>query len=78
MKHYLKIVILASAFASICYWNSIKGTRQSNSFILQNIEALADNEYPLVSTQCIGDGSVDCPINSFKVKYVIEGYNLRQ
>lgn len=76
MKHYLKIVLLTGA-TFVCYWNSIKSTKQLDSLILQNIEALAENEYPSGYIDCTGNGSADCPINRFKVKYVIEGYNLQ-
>lgn len=77
MKKYLKIIFLVGAFASACYWHSIKDIRQSDSLILQNIEALAENEFPLGGIDCIADGSVDCPIGHIKVKYVIQGYSLR-
>lgn len=77
MKQHLKIILLVGAFASVCYWRSIKDTSKPDSLILQNIEALAENEYPSVNTECIGNGSVDCPIGNIKVKYVIEGYSLR-
>lgn len=75
-KPYVKIVILVGMFASVCYWNSIKTTEQPGVLVLQNIEALAGNENFPAGTDCIGSGSVDCPINSCKVKYVIEGYSL--
>lgn len=69
-KPYVKIVILVGMFASVCYWNSIKTTEQLGVLALQNIEALAGNESTSASTSCFGSGSVDCPINSCKMKKV--------
>lgn len=46
MKPYLKIVVVTSMFASVCYWNSIKTPETMKSLILQNVEALADDEAP--------------------------------
>lgn len=77
MKQHLKIILLVGVFASICYWHSIKDTSKPDSLILQNIEALAENEYPSGNAICIGTGSVDCPIDHRNVEFVIEGYSLR-
>lgn len=78
MKTYLKIVILAVAVASVCYWNSNKTTGQAVSLALQNIEALADSEFPSGNSDCIGSGSLDCPMEHLKVKYVIQGHSLEE
>lgn len=77
MKSYLKIVVLAAMFASVCYWNSNKTAGRAASLVLQNIEALADNEFPSGNIGCFSSGSVDCPIGQYKVKYVIQGYSLK-
>lgn len=78
MKHYLKIVIVAGIFASVCYWNSINTTEQVKSLVLQNVEALADDEFPSGNIDCFGSGSLDCPSYHNKVKYVIRGYSLEE
>lgn len=78
MKHYLKIVIVAGIFASVCYWNSIKTPENVKSLVLQNVEALADDEFPSSQTGCSGTGSLDCPSYHNKVKYVIRGYSLEE
>lgn len=75
MKNYLKVILLVGAFVSICYWSSVEISRQSSSLVLLNIEALANNESSM-NTDCVGIGSVDCPINHAKVEYVMQGYSL--
>lgn len=78
MKHYLKIVIVAGIFASVCYWNSINTTEQVKSLVLQNVEALADDEFSSGPTACFGSGSLNCPFESSKVKYIIQGHSLEE
>lgn len=76
MKTYLKIIVVAGIFASICYWNSINVTGRAESLIMQNVEALADNEFPSGNQACLGSGSLNCPIGNYKVKYIIQGRSL--
>lgn len=78
MKPYLKIAVVASMFASVCYWNSINTTEQVKSLVLQNVEALANGEFPSGNIECFGSGSVDCPFNHYKVKYVIQERSLEE
>ena len=78
MKHYLKIAIVAGLFVSVCYWNSIKNPENMKSLVLQNVEALANGEFPSDNIACFGSGSVDCPFNHYKVKYVIQGRSLEE
>lgn len=69
-----------SSYSSYCYssmghWMPVKQVRDLNSLSLQNVEALASGETPIY-TSCIGTGSVDCPIQHDKVKYVSQGFSL--
>lgn len=48
------------------------------SLILQNVEALADDEFSSDNMDCIGSGSLDCPSYHNKVKYVIQGHSLEE
>ena len=41
--------------------------------LLENVEALANIE--IIQGECVGNGSVDCPIRNIKVYFVISGYN---
>ncbi|WP_316242835.1 NVEALA domain-containing protein [Bacteroides bouchesdurhonensis] len=43
--------------------------------LLNNIEAIASDEGSSI-TRCNGVGSIDCPINNYKVEYVYGGYSL--
>ncbi|EYA41278.1 hypothetical protein M075_0056, partial [Bacteroides fragilis str. 20793-3] len=42
---------------------------------LPNVEALAGSEH-VTNLGCLGDGSVDCPINYIKVEHVVQGFSL--
>ena len=42
---------------------------------LENVEALASGEYGS-HIYCIDFGTLDCPLNGTKVKYIIEEYNM--
>lgn len=78
MKHYLKIAVVAGIFVSVCYWNSVKTSENVKSLVLQNVEALADDEFPSGSTNCIGAGSLNCPTDYYKVKYIIKERSLEE
>lgn len=78
MKHYLKMAVVAGLFISVCYWNSIKTPENVKSLVLQNVEALADDEFSSDNMDCIGSGSLDCSSYHNKVKYVIQGHSLEE
>jgi len=56
---------------------SINHHTSFNTLLNYNIEALAAGEGPNVY-QCLGSGSLDCPIIHTKVKYVATGYSLEE
>lgn len=71
MKHYLKVILpLVAIVASVYFFKPVKTSPCMRDLLLQNVEALAGNE--VYYTECIGIGSVDCPLNSTKVKMVAE------
>lgn len=75
MKKYLKFGILPFVvLASIFFCRKTEPNKLPNVILLNNIEALAANENPIA--RCRGTGSVDCPLNHEKVKYVFEPYIL--
>lgn len=72
MKNYLKVVLpLAAVVTSVYFFNAQRPSSRVSDLLLQNIEALAKDENPS-AVSCGGTGSVDCPINGNKVKYVFE------
>lgn len=76
MKNYLKVILpVAAVAASILFFNTEKPSSHMSDLLLQNVEALAENEKP-VNVECGGTGSVDCPINGVKVKYVFQKLSL--
>ena len=68
--------LIALAVLSGGYWsyNHKEGKEQNDTLMLQNIEALAEGEYP-VDYFCYGSGSVRCP-DGTDVKYYIDNYRL--
>lgn len=78
MKNYLKLtfgLVVITLLVGSWHYNSVKADSQIPSLVLQNIEALAEDESSM-NVDCIGIGSVDCPGTKLKVKYVISGYGL--
>lgn len=75
MKKYLKFGVFSFVvLVSIFLCRKAEHNRLQNVILLNNVEALAADESPM--TRCIGSGSVDCPINHVKVKYVFKPFML--
>lgn len=86
MKKGFLVVLSITVFVSLyslylTHGESIPGPRISSLF-LENIEALAadedgtdDGESGEGVIQCLGDGSLDCPVTHQRVKYVVSGYS---
>ena len=71
MKKYLKFGVFSFVvLVSIFFSRKAEYNKLQNVILLNNVEALAADESPMVT--CIGSGSVDCPINHKKVEYVFE------
>ena len=73
MKNYMKLIF--GLIVLIGYWPTTKIPKRVNSLFLQNVEALAGSEH-VTNLSCLGDGSVDCPINHIKVEHVVQGFSL--
>lgn len=76
MKNLLKLTFLVVVFIVVWQYNSVKKPSQMSSLILQNIEALADDNESGGTVACAGSGSVDCPFLEKKVEYVFTSYGL--
>lgn len=76
MKNLLKLTFLVVVFIVVWQYSSVKKPSQMSSLILQNIEALADDNESDDMVICAGSGSVDCPFLESKVQYVVTGYGL--
>ena len=75
MKKYLKFGVFSFVvLVSIFFSRKAEYNKLQNVILLNNVEALAADESPMVT--CIGSGSVDCPINHKKVEYVFEPFIL--
>ena len=75
MKKYLKFGVFSFVvLVSIFFSRTAEYNKLQNVILLNNVEALAADESPMVT--CIGSGSVDCPINHKKVEYVFEPFIL--
>lgn len=71
-KTIIKSMVVACGVIASCYLYSQKENNISD-VVLQNIDALAGNEYSEASF-CYGHGSVDCL--GHKVEMKIEGFSL--
>lgn len=67
MKTRLIFFSVALIICGLGYFQQ-RNREARSELLLSNIEALANDEN--VNADCIGIGSVDCPINSDKVLYV--------
>lgn len=74
MKNYLKLGIACLVVVAFIIYMKANRTAPSNSLLMNNIEALAADEGG--DAYCFGVGTVDCPIDHSKVKYVFEPYSL--
>lgn len=72
-----KSVILGALLlvATVSYFFSNSAKTELSDLLLMNVEALADDEsnQNIICYQC---GSVDCPVNKVKAKYVAAEYSL--
>lgn len=75
MKIYLRLFLLVLIAVMVGYSNWFKKECRISSLILQNIEALAEDE-SYSNIYCFSIGSVDCPIDHSKVEYVFSSYGL--
>lgn len=76
MKNLFKLTFLVVVFIVVWQYSSVKKPSQMSSLILQNIEALADDNESGGTVACAGSGSVDCPFLEKKVEYVFTSYGL--
>lgn len=77
MKRYLKMIVSVTfvLITSITIYQSHYGVSKLDDLLLDNVEALAQDESD-IKVGCIGIGSVDCPKNHTKVRFVLSGYSL--
>lgn len=75
MKTKLSIISFLLIITAFVYSYSNSEKEGLDNLLLKNIEALAGGEYD-DTTNCYDRGSVDCPYEDVKVKYVMEGYSL--
>lgn len=74
MKRKIWFAGLLLLTITVCY-NSYSKEKVENALFLENVEALAGGESH-VPVNCMGSGTVDCPITHVKVKVVATGYSL--
>jgi hypothetical protein len=66
-----KIIYFLPAFIAVAILINIQVNLNQKvlpTITLQNIEALSNSEFPEV--KCYGIGSIDCPSEDIKVKYI--------
>lgn len=72
----MKKILFAALLISAMVYGIVRTSQQPqvSELVLENIKALADEEYEK-PVRCIGIGSLDCPISHSKVQYITGGYN---
>lgn len=75
MKICFRLLWVVLIVVMVGYSNWFKKECRISSLILQNIEALAEDE-SYSNIHCFSIGAVDCPINHSKVEYVFSSYGL--
>lgn len=73
-KHFKGLFVLTVVALLVCKVSNKKET--SSQYLLENIEALAGGEEPVIQ-RCYSSGSLVCPINNSKVEYIVEHYGLQ-
>lgn len=64
------MALMLGVVVSVGYWHSTKKAWRANTLILQNVEALANDESDYSNMVCINWGSVDCPMDHTKAEKV--------
>ena len=75
MQKYFLIVCVCLLGAFTC-WKSMSSDFVSDDLFLENVEALADEEY-IVPIHCEGSGELTCPKIGRKVRDVFQGLSLQ-
>ena len=76
MQKFLLIVCVCLLGAFTC-WKSMSSDFVSDDLFLENVEALADEEYLPPLTLCEGSGNFSCPGTGVRVAVVYEGLSLQ-
>lgn len=74
-KKVLFLGLLLAAVVTVSF-QSYSGKSHLEDLVLKNIDALASSSEWEGMAYCFDYGSVDCPSNHVKVKYVMEPYSL--
>lgn len=69
------LILFVAVLSSVILFRGKENLVMSNDVLLENVEALADNEGSL-PMDCQMTGNVTCPRNGVKVEYVYENYSL--
>lgn len=74
MKKRIFVVALCLV-CTVSAFIRLNAVPEMDDLFLMNVEALASGESNLPK-DCLGKGSVDCPVGGVKVKYIMEGWSL--
>ena len=71
------LILFVGVLGTIIGYQSKKTPVVTDDLMLENVEALAneENKLPII---CDDFGDFTCPINGARVKYIIESYGLRK
>ena len=71
------LILFVGVLGTIIGYQSKKTPVVTDDLMLENVEALANEENKL-PIYCEASGCCICPINGARVKYIIESYGLRK
>ena len=76
MKRKVQIGVFCLTVITFFIYMKANRSGKVGDLLLDNVEALAGGESDF-NGDCLGIGSVDCPISNTKVEYLLEGMSLR-
>lgn len=74
MKKFIVVAFLMVLMISMYVVKTTKS--QADSLLLNNVEAIAAEEWDGRPTRCIGTGKIYCPVTHDYVEIVVSGYSL--
>lgn len=77
MKKKVLLISLFLAATVVTFFQFDSGKEELQSLMLENIDALASDEWG-TAPNCVGFGSVDCPVDHVKVYLVVGKYSLEE
>lgn len=76
MKIKIALTCVTLVVPSVFFYQQEKKIYNLDNLLLENVDALANNEETIHTYSCYGKGSVDCPNNNQKAEIVFKPFSL--